>query len=382
MKKKAVLIGIIGVLFFIQLLSAQTWTATKRVTWNSFDSYDPAIVVNSHNHLHVVWEDWSPGTVEIFYKRSTDGGTTWITRRLTWSPVYSVSAAIAVDSSNNIHVVWYRSSAGNDEIYYKKSTDGGLSWTSGKRLTWNSGNSRNPAIAVDSSNNIHVVWFDNASGNYEIYYKRSTDGGTTWMLKRMTWNSGDSEDATIAIDSSDNIHVVWFDNIPGNNEIYYKVSTNGGLTWSGARRITWNLGDSRNPAIALDSSNNIHVTWHDGTPSNYEIYYRKSTNGGVSWGSAKRLTWNSGASYDPAIAMDSDNHIHVIWYDNTSGNEEIFYLKSTDGGGASWTTKRLTYSPGDSLSAGLAVDSNNNIHVVWFDNTPGNYEIYYKKGIQ
>jgi hypothetical protein len=30
----------------------------------------------------------------------------------------------------------------------------------------------------------------------------------------------------------------------------------------------------------------------------------------------------------------------------------------------------------------IAVDSNNHIHVVWSDETPGNFEIYYKKGIQ
>jgi len=41
----------------------------------------------------------------------------------------------------------------------------------------------------------------------------------------------------------------------------------------------------------------------------------------------KRLTWNSGYSGDPAIASGAYNHIHVVWYDNTPGNYEIFYKK-------------------------------------------------------
>jgi hypothetical protein len=46
---------------------------------------------------------------------------------------------------------------------------------------------------------------------------------------------------------------------------------------------------------------------------------------------------------------------------------------------ASWTTKRLTYNSGFSESPAMAIDSIDHIHVVWQDNTPTNYDIYYKK---
>ncbi len=58
-------------------------------------------------------------------------------------------------------------------------------------------------------------------GNEEIYYKKSTDGGTTWKQKRLTWNSGESILPVIAVDSSGNFHVVWEDDSPGNDEIFY-----------------------------------------------------------------------------------------------------------------------------------------------------------------
>lgn len=51
-------------------------------------------------------------------------------------------------------------------------------------------------------------------------------------------------------------------------------------------------------------------------------------------------------------------------------------------GGASWATKRLTWNSGQSSYVNICVDSSDNIHVVWNDDVPGNYEIYYKKGIQ
>ena len=53
-------------------------------------------------------------------------------------------------------------------------------WTPAQRITWNSGASESPALAVDSLGNLHVVWNDDTPGNEEIYYKMSKDGGTSW----------------------------------------------------------------------------------------------------------------------------------------------------------------------------------------------------------
>jgi len=53
-------------------------------------------------------------------------------------------------------------------------------WTPAKRLTWNSGFSYFPTIAVDSTGNLHVVWQDDTPGNPEIFYKKGTDAGSVW----------------------------------------------------------------------------------------------------------------------------------------------------------------------------------------------------------
>ena len=63
-------------------------------------------------------------------------------------------------------------------------------WTPPKRLTWNPGNSSFPDIAVDSWGTIHAVWLDDTLSEVEVYYKKSTDGGTNWTAnKRLTWSS-------------------------------------------------------------------------------------------------------------------------------------------------------------------------------------------------
>jgi hypothetical protein len=149
----------------------------------------------------------------------------------------------------------------------------------------------------------------------------------TWTAsKRLTWTSGSSSSSEIAIDSNDNIHVVWSDETPGNDEIFYKMSTNGGMTWSGAKRLTWNAEGSAFPDIAVDTSDNIHVVWQDSVKGKYEIFHKRSTNGGISW-TTKRLTWSPGSSYWPGIAIDSSDQIHIVWVDYTPGNWEVYYKK-------------------------------------------------------
>src|SRR4030095_12008333 len=100
--------------------------------------------------------------------------------RLTFDAAVSITPfnykSIAADGpqQSEVHAVWYDDRDGNFEIYYKRSPDQGLSWGSDTRLTTNLGTSWFSTITV-SGMQVHVVWMDNRDGNYEIYYKRSTD---------------------------------------------------------------------------------------------------------------------------------------------------------------------------------------------------------------
>jgi phage terminase large subunit-like protein len=382
-KMKRADLTILALGFFLLAQTAQAqWSPAKKLTWTPGASWCPAIAIDSSNHIHVLFYDDTPGNNEIYYLRSLDGGATWsLPTRLTWTSAYSERPAMAIDSSNLIHVVWVEGTPGNAEIYYLKSPDGGSTWSKPQRLTWTSGASDSPAIAIDSKNGIHVSWNDYTPGATEIYYKKSTNGGATWSaLQNLSLTSGHSYASAIVPGAGNAVHVVWHDFTPGAPEIYYRRSTDRGTTWGPVKRLTWTSGWSMGPAIGKDSNNNLHVVWSDDTPGKAEIYYRRSTNGGATWGANQRLTWNSGLSDNPAIAIDSGNAVHLVWYDETPGNAEVYYRKSPDGGATWGAVQRLTWNSGSSLVPAVAVDSSKTVHVVWFDDTSGNWDIYYKKG--
>jgi BNR repeat-like domain len=374
MKRGGLMVAVFGVFVFVQGAQAG-WTPVKRLTWGSVSSQNPAIAVDSFNTIHIVWQEYS----ELYYKRSTDGGTTWsAAKRLTWTSGFSWYPAISIDSANGIHVVWQDYTPGSFAIYYLTSSDRGLTWSAAKRLTWNTGSSEYPDIA-DLYNEVHIVWDTPAAGGMtDIYYKRSTTSGYTWTAaKRLTWTPGFSESALIAIDSSDVVHVVWTDYTPGTWTIYYRKSPDGGATWSPVRALTWG-SYAAVTAISVGPNDFVHIVWVGYKNDNDEIFYRRSIDKGATWNTAKRLTQTSGESQDPDIALAPNGGIHVVWNEDTPGNKEIYYKKSMDGGDSWSTVLRLTFSAGSSQCPALAADFNNGIHVVWEDDTPGNEEIYYR----
>jgi hypothetical protein len=381
MKRTLTILLALGLALAAQRAQAD-WTPAKRLTWTSGFSFGPAVAMDSSDAIHLVWTEDTSGNYEIYYKKSTNGGASWAaSRRLTWNSGYSYSPAIAIDSAATLHVIWHDTTPGYAEIYYRSSTDEGVTWSAVRRLTWTSGKSYNPAIAITTNNRIHVVWEDGTPGNVEIYHKKSMDGGATWSpTRRLTWTSGDSYEPAIAIDSNNKIHVVWKDDTPGQYELYYKRSTDGGTNWSSTQRLTWISADSSCPAMAVHSTNAVHIVWHVETPAGLEIYYMKSEDGGADWSAARRLTWTSSSSSYPDIAVGSTNAVHVVWQEAyIGGNDEIHYRKSWDGG-ASWNpVQRLTWIAGWSNDPALTIDSADTIHVVWRDDPTGNVEIYYKR---
>ena len=384
--KTKILCSILGVTLIHTVgLLAQTWDSPNRLTWNPGISVLPVVAIDFHDMVYVVWLDSTPGVDEIYFKRSIDQGSSWgAMKRLTWNTTYSDSPYLAIGPGKTLNVVWteYIGSSSAGDIFYKNSSGSGNTWTGTQRLTWSSDDSRYPTASVDSSGNLYVLWREDISwNNMDIYLKKSTNSGTNWSaIKRLTWNSGDSRSPHIVTDSSNNIHIVWSDDSSGNYEILYKKSTNGGTNWLPNQRLTWSSGISGRPFIAASSGNNIYIVWQDSVSGNDEIYFKKSTDSGNTWLALQRLTWNSGDSSSPVITVDSSSNLHLVWEDQTPGCCEVFYKLSANAG-TSWSApQRLTWNSGWSEVPFAAVDSTGYIQVLWHDNTPGGYEIFHKRG--
>lgn len=238
------------------------------------------------------------------------------------------------------------------------------------------GTSGDPDIST-SQKNVHVVWTESVTPtNQEILYTVSTDNGATWSSPRNLSNSTQNEQSPdIAVDG-DNIHVVWTDLSAGNWEILYTMSTNNGVTWSSPQNISHSPTRPEMPKVAVDG-NNVHVVWDDNNPAPTEILYAKSTDSGAHWSSPRNISSTSEISESQSIGVDGNN-IHVVWRDPNPGNWEILYTKSTDNG-ATWSSpQNISNTLASSGTTAIAVEGSN-LKVVWADAEPGNWEILYTR---
>lgn len=359
------------------------WQADVRLTnepalSSTTQNTNARCIASSGDTVHVVWYDNRDGaSPEIYYKRSIDGGVNWgADTRITNNIYFSSNPSVSV-SGSVVHIVWQENRDGNYEIYYRRSTDGGTSWGTDTRLTNDSSPSRYPCVAV-SGMFVYVVWHD--WNTLDIFYKRSTDGGISWAADTNLTNDVAASWYPSVSASGSFVHVVWMD---GNGvfwDIKYKRSSNGGISWGLDIPLSNNsIYSSEYPSLAVKGLN-LHVVWKDSRDgSNYEIYYKQSTDAGISWGVDTRLSNNPNISRDATISVSGSN-VHVVWDDNriSTTNYEIFYIGSTNGG-LNWGPEtRLTSDSSISMFPYVSA-SGTAIHIVWDDYRNGNYEIYYKR---
>jgi hypothetical protein len=176
-----------------------------------FTDYSTGAGVQPSNH------DWKA----VF--RSTDHGATWTNKPITIDKVTEVAHRIpdgsfpvraggddiAVDPvSGALYAVWtdgrFNDGAHNDVIL-SKSTDGGLTWSTPKKVSGNpvGVDAHTPSVHVNSKGQVAVAWYDyrNASGSAastNYFNAISSDGGATWTEQNLTSTPFDITNAPVA----------------------------------------------------------------------------------------------------------------------------------------------------------------------------------------
>ena len=344
----------------------------------SFKAYNNTkSIAATGNYVHVVWHDNRAQPLkEIFYKRSTDQGLTWEPDvRLTTFLSSRHFPTVAVFGST-VHVAWQDHRISGAKVFYKRSTDNGSTWGADVQLS-HAGDpfSEFPSISVSGSI-VHLVWDDDRDGNKEIYYARSSDAGLSWEPETRLTNSLFNSIRTSVSSSGSDVHVVWVDQRDGNMEIYYKNSADGGINWNADVRLTTDTMVSNYPSISSYGSN-VVIVWQDNRNSGFDIFSKRSIDGGSTWGTDNQLTFALTNSFYPSVTIYGLN-THVVWSDVRDDNWEIYYKLSYDAG-LNWKgDKRLTEFISDSFYPSIA-STDSALHVVWQDNRDGNDEIYYKR---
>ncbi len=286
---------------------------------------------------------------------------------------YSHSRTVAVDPQGRVHVVWYDDRSGHYEIYYKV-LDGSV-WSPDMVLTSDGAVSAHPAIATGPDGSVHVVWHDRRHGGQPaIYYKEHTLSG--WGPdERISLADAEAIRPSIAVDGAGDVHVVWCEAHKG-WQVRYRKRAAG--EWQEEVALTETPGSHAFASIAVDDVGFVHVVWQgvfETSSSGSQIYYTWFD--GVTWWPAVRLSYVGDNCLAPSVAADPGGGAHFVWHD-ACGEDicEIHYMAWVQG---HWHPQEaITCGSGASRNPCVAVDDTGGVHVVWQDDRDGSQEMYYK----
>jgi PKD domain len=294
---------------------------------------------------------------------------------------FSMTPQAAVDAGGNINVVWEDDTATNSNILFRRSSDGGATFPTFKPLSNTTGFSSSPRICVDRTGAINVVWVDDTPGNQVVYFSRSIDGGATFSPPvGLSSVAAYSSSPQISVDGAGNISVVWeSDSAPVG--ILFRHSTDGGATFSPPVNLATNTTGSIAPQMAIGVDGSINVVWEDDFNFQSDISFARSSDQGATFSPPTNLSHNAGNSSEAQIAVDLSGNINVAWMDDTPSNFAILFTRSTDRGATFPSVTNVSNSTGDSSSPQIAVDASGNIFVVWQKNIPPalNQQIFFAR---
>ena len=214
------------------------------------DSTAPAIAVAAAGARHVAWQE---DNGQVYVARSDTGGWT------SGSLVTGDSPAMAAGSDGQPNLVYVADDGtGNLEIYHSQwATDG---WSPPINISLTSGASAAPDIAVAADGTPHFVWTDATPGEPTLYHGTPSGAGPVYNARGTA--------PAIAMDSSDQVHLVWQepDDRTGLGEVYHIfMRSAAGQSWSFAERLSNSSDvDSRAPDIVIDPQGTVHVAWIEG----------------------------------------------------------------------------------------------------------------------
>lgn len=216
-------------------------------------------------------------------------------------------------------------------------------------------------LQAASGPNAYVAWNDGGFGGSAIQFSHSTDGGKTWSTaKRVDRTDASAGTTGVALDmatgADGSVYIIWDDtrNVTPMAQMFYSSSRDGGVTWSSAAVLS---SASRPffspPTLIADASGNIFAAWSDVRNGAVDVYGIRSADHGTTWQSETRISDTAvGTTLElgPVAAWARPGDITVGWGSSRNGS-----------GGSSLVTDYFVASSADygaTFSANARINTN------------------------
>jgi len=186
---------------------------------------------------------------------------------------------MCIDAKGTAHLVWVTRPGFSVVWYSKNSTPSNHgAWTSPMQVSGSTGLDWTwPKVACDADGNAYVVWYEQTIGNREVMLRRQVDG--VWQAPENISQTPDlSETISIAVNpTTKEIYTAWQEKIGTNWEIlakFYEIDkATSTKKWSSIINFTNSAGQSGTPFVRVAPTGDIHLVYFDDVGQNWEIFH-------------------------------------------------------------------------------------------------------------
>jgi hypothetical protein len=354
------------------------WKEIHRISFDSASSVAPEIV-SSNDTVHIVWfglfENAEPDSGwGIIYSRSTDGGNSFQSQKRLIHPD-SVSAYKYFGRSGKYLYVIYLALVDSPTYWSTaiiRSSDQGRSWQPRQVIKdyW--------TYAVTTKDSFIFIYSGLVENN-KFYNAMliSSDYGAHWDTVRIQLAGGPNVAKLTTTNNA--LHLIRTIGFNQYEEVIYNRSTDFGYTWTLNDTLSTDDGqNSQLPKIVSDDST-LYLTWNDqkyGGNFSGTILMRRSTDEGTHWEEEQIISQLNTAVYND-ISVEK-NIVLIIW-DNEDDTLKQLRLRSSFDYGITFTeSEKIT--PNDYHAGDPTININlNTIYCSWWNRS--NKEVYFKKGV-
>jgi len=264
----------------------------------------PAVEIDTKQRVHVVWGGGVDG--EIYhawaYVRDVGSGQGWSTAtpvsplgRLARWPDLAINP-----QSDELYVIYAQPFNEQRGIYYVRSTDGGSTWLTptvvvdAAAAQWASVDK--PRLAFDAqTNTLHATWLRTSLpgqvSTQAVYYARSTDGGQSWSTPLEVAN-GSVDWPRLAVPQAGQVYLAWSQAQPlaGVNQsvVLGQYSLDGGQRWSESAAIRGFEHIDGPASLTTDGAGKLYIDGvSQGTGSESVLLHAEGN--GQTWGAAETI---------------------------------------------------------------------------------------------
>lgn len=244
------------------------------------------------------------------------------------------AASIASSPDGTLHVVFAaparRSAPASrpcpacQDVRYRRSTDGGLTWTRAENLSLLDGINRTPQIGADELGQIHLLWEHQGSGQsgeaaFPIY-RRSPDGGQSWEAPVPLGLPDDQlAQATLGVGRGGQLLALYASAASGS--LFFQRSNDSGRTWSPPGLVPEVISpglataSERRFSLAADGAGRMHLLMVGvaTTTGDREQRLWRLTWDGQTWSAPEALTGPGVAPRSPRLIVERGNRLHAVW---------------------------------------------------------------------